>query len=379
MLKGGDRSRATAFVIELPWDLGVPDDHEVSPPQSSEPRDETPCWLRFRTVEIPTQLPLAASDLAFGDLSGDESSTASEREERAAAVKVFMEQPFLVRRTVVVVYVQCERPLQLEKSDEMADSLRIGLKALNDFVVSLGVLFNDRIRPISIDELPPLLPVMSAQRSNDSFRHGTSQMIPLRDPLEVTGARTSNDLELVERMLAIVSSDEGLSSFYEIIQRAGSARRAGRHREAVNDYATAGEIFITTMMGTVGARRKMEPTKLANIVGGPFKDRALHLCRLLGLPADPEDADSPLFYWWMHCYQQRNGIVHRGTDSMSPFSEFARIGLVQLVVDIREAIRRDNDLADLGALILWGRRIDETGQGGNSEPDAPPPLRGKAS
>ncbi|HEY5942125.1 MAG TPA: hypothetical protein VIT89_04610 [Solirubrobacterales bacterium] len=367
---------ATAFVVELPWDLGVPDDLEVGPPALAGRGEEEqgPCWLRFRTVEVPAQLPLAVSDLAFGDLAGDEASSASERQERAAAVKGFVDKPFLVRRTVAVVYVQCERELALAKSDEMADALRRGLKALNDFLVSLGVLFNDRIRPISIDELPLLLPVMSGRRSKNVFRHGPSQLIPFRSPLNETQPRTTEEMQRVERMLAIVSSGEGLASFYEIIQRAGSARRAGRHREAAIDYATAGEIFITTMLSVVGERLEMEPSKLANILAGPFKDRALHLCRLLDLPDDPEDGDSPLFFWWMHCYQQRNGIVHRGADSMALFSEGARIGLVQLVVDIREAVRRNGDLADLGALILWGRRIDHTGGDGNSEPDPLPPL-----
>jgi hypothetical protein len=374
VLMGAEGPRATGFIIELPWDLGVPDDHEVSPPALPGSREEDRCWLRFRTVEVPTQLPLAASDLAFGDLSGDEASTASERQKRAAAVKSFMEQPFLVRRTVVIAYAQCERELQPAKNDEMAEALRRALKALNDFLVSLGVLFNDRVRPISIEELPPLLPVMSAHRSGNLFRHGPSQLIPLRAPRTETQTRTTEEMQRVDRMLAIVSSDEGLASFYEIIQRAGSARRAGRHREAVNDYATAGEIFITTMLSVVGERREMEPSKLANILAGPFRDRALHLCRVLDLPEDPEDGDSPLFFWWMHCYQQRNGIVHRGADSMAPFSEAARLGLVQLVVDIREAIRRDDDLADLGAMILWGRRIDHTGKGRDSDPDAPPAL-----
>jgi hypothetical protein len=323
---------------------------------------------------VPGQLPLAASDLAFGDLSGDEASSAAERQERAAAVKGFVDKPFLVRSTVAVVYVQCEHELSLVKSDEMADALRRGLKALNDFLVSLGVLFNDRIRPISVDELPPLLPVMSARRSGTLFQHGPSQLMPLRNPHEETPLRTAEEMQRVERMLAIVSSDEGLASFYEIIQRAGSARRAGRHREAVNDYATAGEIFITTMLSVVGERREMELSKLVNILAGPFKDRALHLCRLLDLPEDPDGEDSPLFFWWLHCYQQRNGIVHRGADSMAPFSEAARIGLVQLVVDVREAIRRDQNLADLSVLILWGQRIDHTGGDGDSKPDPLPPL-----
>lgn len=151
--------------------------------------EQGPCWLRLRTVEVPAQLPLAASDLAFGDLSGDEASSASERQERAAAVKEFVDRPFLVRRTVAVVYVQCEHELLLAKSDEMVDALRRGLKALNDFLVSLCVLFNDRIRPISVDELPPLLPVMSARRSRSVFRHGPSQLIPLRNPYEKTQPR----------------------------------------------------------------------------------------------------------------------------------------------------------------------------------------------
>lgn len=367
---------ATAFVVELPWDLGVPDDLEVGPPALAEGKEEEQgaCWLRLRTVEVPAQLPLAASDLAFGDLSGDEASSAFERQERADAVKRFVNEPFLVRRTVAVVYAQCEREPPLTQRDEMADALRRGLKALNDFLVSLGVLFNDRIRPISIDELPPLLPAMSARRFEGHFRHGPSQLIPLRNSHEETQSRSIEEMERVERMLAIVSSDEGLASCYEIIQRAGSARRAGRHREAVNDYATAGEIFITTMLSVVGERRQMQPSRLANILAGPFKDRALHLCRLLNLPEDPENGGSPLFFWWMHCYQQRNGIVHRGADSMAPFSEGARIGLVQLVVDVREAIRHDENLADLAAMILWGRRIDHTGGEGDSEPDPLPPL-----
>jgi hypothetical protein len=206
---------ATAFVMELPWDLGIPDDHEVGPPALAGRGEEGhgACWLRHRTVEVPAQLPLAASDLAFGDLSGDEVSSASERQERAAAAKAFVVKPFLVRRTVAVVYVQCDRELPLAKSDEMADALRRGLKALNDFLVSLGVLFNDRIRPISIDELPPRLPVMSARRSGDIFRHGPSQLIPLRNPHGETQPRTTEEMQRVERMLAIVSSDEGLASF----------------------------------------------------------------------------------------------------------------------------------------------------------------------
>jgi hypothetical protein len=372
---------ATAFVVEMPWDLGVPDEYRPRRPELCLPGADgvegegVPCWLRFRTVELPTQLPLAASDLAFGDLSGDEASNASEREARAASVQGFVDRPFLVRRTVAVIYVESVGEIRF-KSDEMAEALRHGLKALNDFLVSLGVLYNDRIRPISLDELPPLLPVMAARRVGGKFEHGVSQLIQLGGGPSETEGRTHGEMEQVERMMAIVSSEEGLASFYEMIQRAGSARRAGRHREAIIDYGTAGELFTTTMVGVIGERRGMEPSKLANVLEGPFKDRARHLSRLLGLPENPEDEGSPLLLWWMHCYQRRNGIVHRGADSIGPFSEFARMGLVQMVVDVREAMRMDDNLADLAPMIQWGRRIDETGKGESSEPDELPPIPG---
>lgn len=138
------------------------------------------------------------------------------------------------------------------------------------------------------------------------------------------------------------------------------------------DYRTAGELLITTLLCVVGERRGVEPKKLENLLNGPFKDRAVHLCRLLGVPDDPDDPNCPLFLWWLHCYRQRNGIVHRGARSIGMLSEAARIGMVSIVVDVREAIRADEQMADIASLIRWGYRVDETGAGRDSYPDQPP-------
>jgi hypothetical protein len=43
--------------------------------------------------------------------------------------------------------------------------------------------------------------------------------------------------------------------------------------------------------------------------------------------------------------------------------------MVQTVVDIREAIRADSEIADLATMIGRGRRVDHTGGGKDSEPD----------
>jgi hypothetical protein len=54
---------------------------------------------------------------------------------------------------------------------------------------------------------------------------------------------------------------------------------------------------------------------------------------------------------------------------MTMLSEAARLGMVQTVVDIREAIRADSEIADLATMIGRGRRVDHTGGGKDSEPD----------
>lgn len=367
-----------AFVLELPWALGVPDDHVIATtcrlaPGAEDVEKEQPCWLRFRTVSVPSQLPLAASDLAFGSLEveGDKEVQKS-REEK---VKRFIVAPCLAQKTVVAAYVPAGDPPTLE-SERLTLGLSAALDVLNAWLISVGVLYNDRLRPISIADLPPFVPVMPAEIESGNFRHGPSLKFGLRELADEPRSYSATEIELAERLLAIVGAGEGLASFYELIQRAGSARKAGRHREAVIDYGTAGELFITSILQGVSERRGgeggIDTDKLKRLLEGPFKDRAIHLCHLLGVPSEVSDPESPLFFWWMHCYQQRNSIVHDGAGSMEMLSEAARVGLVQMVVDIRDAIRSDEEISDLAATIHWGTRIDETGAGTDSRPDPPP-------
>ena len=236
------------------------------------------------------------------------------------------------------------------------------------------ILLDDRLRPVAAGDLPPLVPVMPAEVIDGVLQHGPSQLFGLHKGEIEIRTYGGDELENAERILSVVASEVGLASFYELIQRAGSARRADRHREAVIDYGTAGELFVTAVLELVGRRRAMDSAKLSNLLNGPFRDRVSKLCRLLSVEPDPKNPECPLFYWWLHCYSQRNEIVHRGADSMEIYSEMARIGMVQMVVDIREAIRADPAIADIATKINWGRRVDETGGGSGSEPDPPPPM-----
>jgi hypothetical protein len=336
------------YILELPCELGVPSDH------TTEVGDGvvTSCLLRFRTVEIRTQLPLAASDLAFGDFQQDGVLGRREKRRRAKRRKEMTEAPYRVARTVAAVYVPVEEIS--DDNETLGRGIATALEALNLFLISIGVLYDDRLRPLAIDDLPPMIPVMPAFLNEERLEHGPSIVIPLRDPVQTVRTYDDEELDQVHRMLGVVASEDGLSDFYEMIQRAGSARRAGRHREAVVDYGTAGELFITTLLRLVGERRQVDANKLGNLLNGPFKDRAVHLCRLLEAPDDPDEPDCPLFLWWLHCYRQRNGIVHKGARSVGMLSEAARIGMVSMVVDVREAIRADEQIADLASLIRWG-------------------------
>jgi hypothetical protein len=361
------------YILELPWELGVPDDHsvEVEVPSGVGDGAVTSCLLRFRTVEIRAQLPLAASDLAFGDFQQDGELGRREKRRRAKRRAEMTQTPYRVARTVAAVYVPVEKIS--DDKETLGRGIATALEALNLSLISIGVLYDDRLRPLAIDDLPPMVPVMPAFLNEDRLEHGASIVIPLRDPVQTVRTYDDEELGQVHRMLGVVASEDGLADFYEMIQRAGSARRAGRHREAVVDYGTAGELFITTLLRIVGERRQVDAKRLGNLLNGPFKDRAVHLCRLLEAPDDPDEPDCPLFLWWLHCYRQRNGIVHKGARSIGMLSEAARIGMVSMVVDVREAIRADEQVADLASLIRWGYRVDETGAGNDSHPDPPPP------
>jgi hypothetical protein len=227
---------------------------------------------------------------------------------------------------------------------------------------------DDRLRPLSHADLPAAIPVLPTMTDGHVVRHGTGRGIAIRSPATEIRSYTEGELEQSRRMLNAVATGVPLAAFYEIVQRAGSARRAERDRESVVDYATAGELFITALLGVVGRRAGMVESKLDNILDGPFKDRCLHLSRLLGAPGQIADEASPMFLWWLHSYLQRNRVVHEGADSNPMSSEFARIGLVEMVVNVRELLRQREEFADLAETIHWAYRVDETGAGLSSFP-----------
>jgi hypothetical protein len=246
------------------------------------------------------------------------------------------------------------------------------LSSLNAWLISLGVVLDNRLRPITMGDLPDVVPVMPTVVECGALRHAASTALVLRSQASWVRTYNADELDQARRMLDVVTSGVGLASFYELVQRAGSARQAHRDREAVIDYTTAGELFITAMVQAIGERTGMDRKKLRNVLDGPFRDRVMYLCRLLGTPEDPTDAESVVFQWWTHCYRQRNPIVHRGADSEAVLSEMARISLVQLVVDVREKLREDMRLSDIAVGIQWASRIDETGEERHSFPDPIP-------
>lgn len=213
------------YILELPWELGVPDDHTVEVEVTSGSGDGAAanCLLRFRTVEIRTQLPLAASDLAFGSLQQDGELGRSEKKRRAKRREEMTESPHLVARTVAAAYVPTE---QDPDEETLGRGISTAVEALNSCLISIGVLYDDRLRPLAIDDFPPMVPVMPATLNEDRLEHGPSTVVPLRNPAQMVRTYDAEELDQVDRMVGVIASDDGFTDFYEMIQRAGSARRA---------------------------------------------------------------------------------------------------------------------------------------------------------
>lgn len=377
------------FVLELPWDTGVPSGFVV-PSWDEDGAGERPThamcdaigvgaapssrhtltgWAEFKTVTVPVQLPLAASDLAFGHTRPDITGRKARHRLRRSVQKHIAERSEQ-RRTVAFVNVVVETI-----GNDLKDGQAFfrALELLNAWLVSLGVSSDMRLRPLTVGDLPELVPYMPTDWHDDgTYERGRSAPMTLRTELASIRTYTEPELAPALDMFAAVAARTGLAPFYELVQRAGSSMSSHRYREAVIDYTTAGEIFVTEMYREIAPRHAVAEDKVANVLSGPFADRAHHLSRLLGYAVEPTDPKSIVFLWWLHCYQQRNPIVHAGRDSIPPLAEMARIGLVTMVVDVREALRADTDLSDLATNIQWAYRVDETGEGKDSWPDGDP-------
>lgn len=380
---------ALGFILELPWDTGLPPGF-VLPSWSKEAAGTRPTraacdaigiqappsplhrlvgWAEFRTVAVPVQLPLAASDLAFGHTRVDITSKWARRRLQRN-VRKHIAKRAEQRRTVACVNVVVETA---GDDAEDAQAFFRALDLLNAWLVSVGVSHDMRLRPVTIGDLPEFIPYMlTAWFDDGTCERGLSVPMVLRTDL--ANVRTYSDAELARAldMFAVITARTGLAAFYELVQRAGSSMSSHRYRKAVIDYTTAGEIFITEMYRQTAPRRAVPESKIASVLDGPFADRARHLSRLLGHAVEPSDPDSIVFFWWLHCYQQRNPIVHGGRDSIPPLAETARISLVNMVVDVRESLRATSDLQDLAASIQWAHLVDETGTGHHSWPDGDP-------
>ena len=323
--------------------------------------------MRFRTTPTRARDQLAAADRAFGSLGKGALGPISARINRFCRA-ITPSRRLCGRCTVALVYVRSPNAGQLSP-DVLSQGFATALATLNQWLISLGVLYDDRLRPLTIGDLPPVIPVFATTVRSQGLEHVPAPSLVLEAvPVRI---RTYDDDELqaAQSMLAIVSQGSRLALFYELVQRAGSARGSHRAREAVIDYATAGELFITDMLRRLGERHEMRESTLNNVLKGTLPDRALHLSRLLHWPDDPQSPQSPLFLWWLHCYQPRNKVVHEGVDIPDLVAEAARIGLVELVVNVREEIRKNPATADLVRLLQWAHRVDETGGGKHSLPD----------
>lgn len=381
--------QAHGFVFELPLHLPLPEDHTIVRWLAGAPRpdgwsdgdlgralgDVPPSpehgpvhWLRFRSARVKVQRPLAVADLAFGDLAQAPLPRRDSRRRQRQVVNLVERAP-MRRRTAVTVWSAGARG---DDQEQAGRQVTAAMDILNAWLVALGVAGDKRLRPLAAGDFHPVVPWIPATCDQlGRWTYGHSIPVSLKDPAdEKLNAYPADTLRRARRLFDVVADGSEFAVFYALVQRANAAQAADRAREAVTDYATAGEVFVTEIVRLAGRRKAMDDQKLQNVLTNDFAGRlGVHLGRLIGVPSDPSDPESVSYLWWMHCYTRRNLIVHEGDDTNVVLAEMARIGLVSLVVDVRDALQQDPLVADLAPLIQWGFRVDETGAGRHSHPD----------
>jgi hypothetical protein len=220
---------ALGFVLELPWDIGVPSGFVLSswsedavgerPPQTicdaigvqapPSSRHLLTGWAEFKTVTVPVQLPLAASDLAFGQVRADITNRTARRQ-LGRKVQKHVKRSTGARTVTFVNVVVKSVGSELEDGQAFFEALRL----LNAWLVSLGVSFDMRLRPLTIGDLPEFIPYMPTDWHEDGTHvRGPSAPMRLRTELATVRTYTETELSRAFDMFAVVTARTGLAQF----------------------------------------------------------------------------------------------------------------------------------------------------------------------
>jgi hypothetical protein len=331
--------RHEAWLIELPFDAGLPEDltiHQKDDPSATrEAGWEGYDLQRYLRLDEPSNGPMASTTLTFRSGSARESLFELAEDAWPGAFEHHRRQndpwplwklrgqtfrrihqffrPLRARRTVVQATRISARP---DVTDDLwrHGQLLLALEVLGAFLVASGLVHGEaEVAPVSHRELPLLIPgwgwdVPTYPGDEVDIDWWTYNVHDRGRPLiPLTTSETKLAVELWQ------ARDHPLMPAAELLLAAQQSGHRGRRTHAVVEASTATELLVSGVLRSIGPTKGYDHTKLSNVLNGNFKPRVTdHFAPLLGYDRDPSTGNDALGEWWRHGYSLRNRVVHRG-------------------------------------------------------------------
>lgn len=358
------------YVLELPFDSGVPDDYvlhvkdDVSSPVETgwdgfalggllgvnpEPptgqMQSTTLW--FRHADIPTPGSFGALAVAFPEILEDARRGGPPPTDPPGS-------PPTQRRTVVAatrIAIPPDGRADEVESVWRGSQVTICMMILNNYLASLTkVSTNLAVGPVLPTEFPPLLfgfrrylpdaAEAPALPYAEHFAFVLHEYLPwVTEPLTREQAQVA---------------DAGSRGPQPFAEAAGYLRDAHRSllqensRHAIIDSCTAIELAVSTTVRVYAPLAGYQQAKVNNVLGGAFASCAKdHFAKLLAFSSDVDAASDALGVWWRDGYARRNAVVHEGVFALRGPADEAVTAAQHLLQELIERISGDSRFASV--------------------------------
>jgi hypothetical protein len=328
---------AVSWVLELPRDLGLPDDTFSStgvagdvPPGWKGKLGELPEWpgcefqgiprrrLRFRRAYVGIGMPTEATDRTFSDLK---------RLKGLKKLRHAMGLRRLSRRGVKEWKTVCQMTKwyagdELDAVNEWSDSktpLERGfmemLADLDLWLQAYGLVSGElEIGSIALHDLPSAVPwTIHYKQSPDAPEFAFTGLLPIHDRVPNMLPGRGNQEAAKEAGIIVATNAETAPAFtaFTLLFQAQASAVAGRGRQATIDAGTAVESLVALVIKEALRAEGASDTDIADTLSQRWPTVFnRELLKALGISSGEGGAEHAK--WWRVHYKRRNDAVHSG-------------------------------------------------------------------
>jgi hypothetical protein len=372
---------AVSWVLELPRDLGLPDDIFSStgvagdvPPGWAGQLDQLPEWpdcefqgiprrrLRFRRACVGIGMPTEATDRTFSDLKRMKGLT---KLRHAVGLRRLSRRGVKEWKTVCQMtkwYAGEEFDAVNDPSNSKTPLERGFAEMLADldlWLQAYGLVSGElEIGSIALHDLPPAVPwTIHFKQSPEAPEFSFTGLLPIHDrvPNMIPG---QGDQEAAKEAGIIVATNaKTVPAFtaFSLLFQAQASAVAGKGRQATIDAGTAVEALVALVIREALRAEGESDTKIASTLSQRWPTVFnRELLKALGI--SPGEGGAEHSKWWRVHYKRRNEAVHNGATP----SKDAALEMVSDTWDLFDWIgkkaRAKSTLANLGKSITVKRK-----------------------